>query len=153
MSRTHPESEQLFVTELTQPNVRAEIAPEPRAKQATTGNFDPAESVADAQSKYLARTPQDVTDYIDKHFRRLLPDEERKQMHLDHPRPDCDAVQVPRVDEAMDRWLGSRLLKQTDKQWRDIQLQLLSCTGPLTNMWADMVADTKQQAEQENTSQ
>ena len=43
--------------------------------------------------------------------------------------------------------------KQTDKQWRDIQLQLLSCTGPLTNMWADMVADAKQQAEQENTSQ
>ena len=126
---------------------------EPRAKRANTGNIDPAERVADTQMKYLACAPLEVTDYLERHFRRLLPDEERKQMHLDHPRPDCDAMQVPRVDKAMDRWLGPRLPKQTDKQWRDIQIQLLSCTGPLTNMWTDMVADAKQQAEQENTSQ
>ena len=89
-----------------EPGAHADIAAEPRAKRAKTGNFDPAERVADAQMKYLAHAPPEVTDYIDKHFRHLLPDEERKQMHLDHPRPDCDAMQVPRVDEAMDRWLG-----------------------------------------------
>ena len=151
---THPEcGEHHVVTERTEPDAHADIVAEPRAKRANTGNFDPAERVADTQMKYLARAPPEVTDYLERHFRRLLPDEERKQMHLDHPRPDCDAMQVPRVDEAMDRWLGPRLPKQTDKQWRDIQIQLLSCTGPLTNMWTDMVADAKQQAERENTSQ
>ena len=83
--QTHPESgEQLFVTEQTGPDARADIVAEPQAKRAKTGNIDPAARVADAQLKYLARAPPGVTDYIDKHFRRLLSDEERKQNNAVH---------------------------------------------------------------------
>ena len=151
--QTHPESgEHLFVTERTEPDAHADIAAEPQAKRAKTGNFDPAERVADVQMKYLACAPPEVTDYIDKHFRVCSQTKKGSRCTLTTCARTATPCWFPRVDEAMDRWLGPRLPKQTDKQWSGIQLQLLSCTGPLTNMWADMVADAKQQAEHENTT-
>ena len=55
--------------------------------------YDPA-----VQSEDTWDPPSVIKAFLERHFNRLLSEEEKKKILGDSPKPACDAVQVPRLD-------------------------------------------------------
>ena len=111
---------------------------EPAAKRAARAlDFAPATAVA--SRKFLFNAPEAVTSYVEKYFRSPLSDEQRKAMHEDHPRPDTAAAYVPKVDDTVLRWAGSRFPKTSDSQWAAVQRDVASLSGPVACMLSALV--------------
>ena len=60
-------------------------------------------------------------------------------MHEDHPRPDTAAAYVPKVDDTVLRWAGSRLPKTSDSQWAAVQRDVALLSGPVACMLSALV--------------
>ena len=99
--------------------------------------FDP--SSVTSESEYTFDTHQIITDYLEKHFRVSLTKEVRNPMHKTHPVPHTPVMKVPKIDRFMLDHLKQNYPKLRDAELGTIQSALLSATGPLTCLWADII--------------
>ena len=60
-------------------------------------------------------------------------------MHKTHPVPHTPVMKVPKVDRFMLDHLKQNYPKSRDAELGTIQSALLSATGPLTCLWADII--------------
>ena len=102
--------------------------------------FDPSQGESSAK-KYLYDPTDIVRDYVEKHFRQPLSDTAVKEMLIRDPRPDVPACQVPTVDDAVSSWLGDKFPKSADSNMYKLQQSLLSVSGPLVQLWEDIIAN------------
>ncbi len=72
----------------------------------------------------------------------MLSSEEREAIMKDFPRPNCDALVIPKIDEEVKEQLkqkGKDAHFGAEKSLYRIQDQLLDIAGPLTCLWADLL--------------
>lgn len=99
--------------------------------------FDPAIQPEDAWSP-----PDNIVKFLDRHFNKSLSEEERKAILKDFPKPSCDSVQVPKLDDQLKEYLKSKgkdPLYGSEKALYKIQELLLDVSGPLTCLWGDLL--------------
>ena len=99
--------------------------------------FDPS-----VDPKDTWQAPQVMTTFLEKHFNRSLSPEEREAIVKDFPRPNCDAMVTPKMDEEVKEQLkqkGKDAHFGSEKTLYRIQEQLLDTAGPLTCLWADLL--------------
>ena len=80
--------------------------------------------------------------FLTKHFNRSLSDTERQAILSDFPKPLCDAVALPKMDDDVKEQLKSRGKDPhygSEKCLYKLQEQVLEVVGPLTCLWADML--------------
>ena len=106
-------------------------------------SFDPTKLESSA-GRFVFDAPEVVAQYMKTHFRHLLSDEERREMLSVHPRPLVDALQVPKVDESVTSWLGSRYPKTLDSRLTTIQTAVMAAVGPVASAWSALVPDQKE---------
>ena len=88
------------------------------------------------------KAPQVIATFLERHFNRSLSSEEREAIMKDFPRPDCDAVVTPKMDEEVKEQLkqkGKDAFFGSEKTLYRVQEQLLDTAGPLTCLWADLL--------------
>ena len=86
--------------------------------------------------------PQMIRSFLEKHFNKLLSEEERDAIMKDFPKPNVDAIVTPKLGgEAVEqlRSKGKNPHFGSEKDFFHIQKQLLEVTGPLTCLWADLL--------------
>ena len=86
--------------------------------------------------------PKSMTNFLEKHFNRSLSDSEREAIMKDFPKPNCEALAVPKLDQEVKEQLkrkGKDPHFGSEKSLYKIQEQLLDATGPLTCMWSDLL--------------
>ena len=86
--------------------------------------------------------PGSMTAFLDKHFNRCLSSTEREAILTDFPKPNCAALQAPRLDDLVKDQLvkkGKDPQFGTERTLFKLQQQLLEVSGPLTCLWADML--------------
>ena len=120
----------------------AAISKDPTLASGTV-QFDPQEDVV-SSSKLLFQAPSVVQSYLEKHFGRTLSEDERKAMQEVHPRPDCAAMQCPKVDEHIMKWLGNRYDKSLDNAFVQIQSAVQAAVGPAACLWSALEEATKE---------
>ena len=99
--------------------------------------FDPA---VDPKDSWVP--PKIMVDFLTKHFNRSLSDAERQAILSDFPKPLCDAVALPKMDDDVKKQLKSRGKDPhygSEKCLYKLQEQVLEVVGPLTCLWADML--------------
>jgi len=113
-------------------------------ENAAAGPFDPSLLVG-ASATYLFDAPPQVKDYVETHFRKILPDATRKVMTEMHPRPRTDAMMPQKVDDAVVTWMGGRYgaAKSVDGNLSALQLGLQQAVGPMTCLWSQFEEDPR----------
>lgn len=99
--------------------------------------FDPAVQPEDSWE-----APAVIKTFLDKHFNKSLSEEERKKILKDFPKPSCDAVQVPRLDDQLKEHLktkGKDPHYGSEKTLYKLQESLLEVVGPLACLWGDLL--------------
>ena len=59
--------------------------------------------------------------YLDKYMKRCLSKEERDAMFEEHPKPDLQSCNPPRVDRYISEFLRKRLPRERDSELAKIQ--------------------------------
>ena len=95
--------------------------------------FDPASLVKSKEGTFLA--PPMMKKYLDKHMKRCLSKEERDAMFKEHPKPDLQSCNPPKVDKYISEILGKRLPKEQESELSKIQSAILAGVRPLTSAW------------------
>lgn len=86
--------------------------------------------------------PQAIATFLERHFNRSLSNEEREAIMKDFPRPNCDAVVTPKMDDEVKEQLrqkGKDAFFGSEKTLYRVQEQLLDTAGPLSCLWADLL--------------
>ena len=86
--------------------------------------------------------PQAIATFLERHFNRSLSNEEREAIMKDFPRPNCDAVVTPKMDDEVKEQLrqkGKDAFLGSEKTLYRVQEQLLDTAGPLSCLWADLL--------------
>ena len=99
--------------------------------------FDPSVSPKDSWE-----LPRSMVSFLEKHFNRSLSDSEREAIMKDFPKPNCEALTVPKLDQEVKEQLkrkGKDPFFGGEKSLCKIQEQLLDATGPLTCLWSDLL--------------
>ena len=99
--------------------------------------FDP--SVAPKNSW---EAPKAITEFLNKHFNRALSEDEKEAIMKDFPKPDCNAMVVPKLDDEVKDQLkkkGKDPHFGAEKSMYKIQEHILDVAGPLTCLWADLL--------------
>ena len=99
--------------------------------------FDPSVSPKDSWEP-----PKSMVSFLEKHFNRSLSDSEREAIMKDFPKPNCEALTVPKLDQEVKEQLkrkGKDPFLGGEKSLFKIQEQLLDATGPLTCLWLDLL--------------
>ena len=99
-----------------------------------TESFDPDNYAASGQS-----LSQDITDYVEKRFRKCIPVDKRRKTFKDNPIPDTPAAKPPQPDDDIVAFLGKDFPSKSDKCLRRIQATTIAVAGPLTTLWANLV--------------
>ena len=88
------------------------------------------------------KPPVSMSKFLEKHFNKCLDEQERQAILADFPKPQCDALQAPKLDSKVEEQL-SRKGKDShfgaEKTLYMLQEQLLEVTGPLTCLWSDLL--------------
>ena len=95
--------------------------------------FNPASLVKSKEGTFPA--PPMMKKYLDKHMKRCLSKEERDAMFKEHPKPDLQSCNPPKVDKYISEFLGKRLSKEHDSELAKIQSAILAGIRPLTSAW------------------
>ena len=77
--------------------------------------------------------------YLDKFMKRCLSKEEREALFREHPRPNLDSCNAPKVDKFISEYLGKRLPREKDTELSKIQSAILAIIRPLTSAWQHLV--------------
>ena len=88
------------------------------------------------------QAPASMASFLEKHFNQSLEIKEREAILSDFPKPQCDVLQVPKLDPEVREQLtkkGKDPQFGTEKVLYKIQQQLLEVTGPLTCLWSDLI--------------
>ena len=99
--------------------------------------FDPSVSPKDSWEP-----PKTISGFLEKHFNRALADSEREAIMKDFPKPACEAMAAPKLDDEVKDQLkkkGKDPHFGAEKSLYKIQEQLLDVAGPLTCLWADLL--------------
>ena len=105
-----------------------------QAASVTPGQpFDPRNA---RSSKYVFEASKEINEYCETHFRRVMSDEERRDMLTTHPRPNTDVLNTPKVDESVTAWLGKKFPKTVDTKLAHVQTALQGAVGPLACAWS-----------------
>ena len=83
-----------------------------------------------------------IDDFLQKYFKRTLQPEEREAIMRDFPKPNCQSLQVPRLNEEMKaqiRKAGKDPHFGVKRSLFKLQDQLVDAVGPLTCLWADLM--------------
>ena len=116
---------------------------EPQAKKP----YDPkGDSESRSLSQYHFRAPKAINEYLEQYFRQAQTDDVFKDMTTSDPRPDCDVMYVPEVEESIQVWLGSKFSnwKSADAHLVKLQRQVLAAAGPLTCLWDDVLSNSSE---------
>ena len=100
-----------------------------------TESFDPDNYYA-ASGQSL---PLDITDYVEKRFRKCVPVDKRRKMFKDNPIPDTPAAKPLQADDDIVAFLGKDFPSKSDKRLRRIQATTIAVAGPLTTLWANLL--------------
>ena len=89
------------------------------------------------------KPPAPMLRFLEKQFNpaESLTPAERKKILDDFPMPDCDAIQVPKLDSEVKDQLrkkGRNPQFGMERSLFKIQEQMLKVTGPLTCLWSDL---------------
>ena len=76
--------------------------------------------------------------FLERHFNRSLSEEEKKKILGDFPKPACDAVQVPRMDDQLKEHLKNKGKDPHFGSEKTLYKLLLDVAGPLTCLWGDL---------------
>ena len=71
----------------------------------------------------------------------FLSDSEREAIMKDFPKPNCEVLTVPKLDQEVKeqlKWKGKNPFFEGEKSLYKIQEQLLDATGPLICLWSDL---------------
>ena len=101
--------------------------------------FDPAVEPEDSWEP-----PKAMISYLDKHFNKALSVAERKAILKDSPKPSCQALEVPKLDDQVKdhlRGKGKDPHFGAEKSLYRIQEAVLDVAGPLTCLWATLLDD------------
>ena len=99
--------------------------------------FDPSVSPKDSWEP-----PKAMADFLGKHFNRALSDNEREAIMKDFPKPGCNAMVMPKLDQEVKDQLkrkGRDPHFGAEKSMYKIQEHLLDVAGPLTCLWSDLL--------------
>ena len=86
--------------------------------------------------------PAAIRIFLEKHFNKVLSEEEREAIMKDFPKPNVTAVVTPRLTGDAAEQLKSKGKNPhygAEKALYSTQKQLLDVTGPLTCLWADLL--------------
>ena len=84
-----------------------------------------------------------MSNYLESHFNCQPSPGKWKAILNDCPKPNCPALEVPRLDEEVKKQMKSKGKNPDfgqEKTLFDIQDELLDVSGPLTCLWADMIS-------------
>ena len=104
----------------------------------TLPTFDPSLDKEDKE-EFRFEAPDQVTAYLEKHFRRSLSKEERTAMLRKHPKPDTKAMAPPRLDQFITDFAPKKVDKARDAALARIQGGLLYAANPLAYLWANLM--------------
>ena len=99
--------------------------------------FDPSVSPKDSWDP-----PKAMSEFLQKHFNRTLTVAEREAILKEFPKPNCEALTVPKLDEQVKEQLKTKGKDPhfgSEKTLFKIQDNLLDAAAPLTCLWADLV--------------
>ncbi len=109
--------------------------------------FDPK---VESESSWEPSKP--ISAFLEKHFNRSLTEAERKAILKDFPKPTCEALMVPKLDQQVKDQLklkGKDPHFGAEKSLYKIQEQVLEAAGPLTCLWADLLNKEAQVSEED----
>ena len=93
-----------------------------------------------------------INVFLEKHFNRVITPEEREVIMNDFPKPSCQALVAPKLDEHMKKQIkkpGKDPHFGAERSLFKLQLQLLDMAGPLTCLWAELSSKETQVKPQE----
>ena len=79
-----------------------------------------------------------INDFLQKHFKQILQPEEQEAIMRDFPKPNCQSLQVPRLNEEMKAQI-MKAGKGVERSLFKLQDLLLDVARPLTCLWADLM--------------
>jgi len=83
-----------------------------------------------------------IDTFLTKYFSKALEDDEIDKIMEDFPKPNCAALQTPKLDEEVKRLIqqaGKDPHYGTEKALYRVQDQILKLAGPLTCLWSDLL--------------
>ena len=99
--------------------------------------FDP--SSLSTSDNFTFETHEVITQYLETHFCLSLNKDVQSAMHKAHPVPRTPVMKVPKVDRYILDHLRQNFPKSRDSELGTIQSALISATGPLTCLWAELL--------------
>jgi len=93
-----------------------------------------------------------IDTFLKKHFNRSVLPEERDAIMGDFPKPTCQVLQVPKLDNEMKKQIkkaGKDPHYGVERSMYRLQDQLLDMADPLTCLWADLTSKDVQVKPQE----
>jgi len=99
--------------------------------------FDPRVSLEDTWE-----ANKTMSEFLEKHFSRCLKPEDREAILKDFPKPNSQALQVPKLDEQVKDHLKKKGINPhfgAEKSLYRIQSQVLDMAGPLACLWSDLL--------------
>ena len=99
--------------------------------------FDPS-----VNTKGSWEPPPAMNVFLVKHFNRSLTEDEREAIMRDFPRPLCDALATPKIDEELKEQMRSHGKDPhfgAEKSLYKVQDQVLDVAGPLACLWHDLL--------------
>ena len=93
-----------------------------------------------------------INAFLEKHFNREVKDDEREAIMQDFPKPSCQVLNTPKLDEEIKKQIrktGKDPHYGAERTLYDLQGQLLDMAGPLTCLWADLTSSNAEVNPQE----
>ena len=100
--------------------------------------FDPTLDREDKED-FRFTAPKQITEYLEKHFRRGLSKEERTAMLKRHPKPDTPVMTPPKLDQFITDFAPKNIDKARDTSLARILGSMLYAVNPLVNVWAGLI--------------
>ena len=110
----------------------------PEAGCSTTKVFDPILAGSE-EDEYHFKPHKVVKDYLETHFRRCLSKKERKAMLKADPKPDCEAMTTPEVDDFLQTFWKGKINNTQDGDLKQIQTALLNGAAPFCGLWSQLI--------------
>ena len=86
--------------------------------------------------------PKPILTFLEKHFNKSLTEEERTAILKDFPKPQCNALVAPQLDQQVKEQMqqkGKDPHFGSEKSLCKVQEKVLEVAGPLTCLWADLL--------------
>jgi len=86
--------------------------------------------------------PDLMNTFLEKYFNRSWDAEEREAIAQDYPKPNCPALEVPKLDDDVKQQLkqkGKDPYFGAERTMFDLQEQILEIAGPLTYLWSHLL--------------